>query len=132
MVMWHRKSPECRRSFNRLIIIREVEAVEESNIGYTKAADMWSLGVLTACMLTGSTLIPRNELHELSQVEIAGRYLGVDDTSARLDWLTMPPRALRFIRRLLIIEPEERMTADEAIDDSWFTKPLGEARALNE
>src|SRR3954469_24287537 len=76
--------------------------------------------------------IPRNELHELSQVEIAGRYLGVDDTSARLDWLTIPPRALRFIRRLLIIEPEERMTADEAIDDSWFTKPLGEARALNE
>lgn len=115
-----------------LIFYREVEAVEDSNTGYTRAADMWSLGCLTACMLTGDTIIPRQELPDLSYTEIAERYLGVDDSFARMEWLQIPPRALRFIRRLLIIDPEERMTADEAASDSWYTKPPREAQALNE
>lgn len=42
----------------------------------------------------------------------------------------MPPRALQFIRRLLILQPEERMTAAEAVDHSWYTKPASEAQAL--
>lgn len=113
-----------------LILIREVESVENSDTGYTRAVDMWSLGVLTACMFTGDTIIPRHELPELSCEEIAARYEGLDDSPAAFGWLHIPPRARRFIRRLIIVNPEERMAADEALNDSWFTKPAGEAVAL--
>jgi len=83
-------------------------------------------------MFTGDTIIPRQEFTDLSQVDIAARYLGVDDSYARECWSQIPPRALRFIRGLIYINPEERMTADDALSHSWFTKPIREADALNE
>jgi serine/threonine protein kinase len=99
-------------------------------LGYTKAADLWSLGILTASLLTGDLMIPREDLSSLSQVEIADRFLRVDDSFTRRQWTEMPPRALRFLRRLLVVDPEDRMTAAEAVHHSWYTKPASEAEAL--
>ena len=120
-------------------------------MGYTKAADLWSLGVLTASLLTGALNIPHEELSQLSQskfdmggifqwrlmhgtttAEIADRFLGIDDSYARHQWIQMPPRALRFVRKLLVMDPEDRMTAAEALEHSWYTKPTREAQALDE
>lgn len=47
-------------------------------------------------------------------------------------WAQVPPRALRFIRKLLAADPEERMTAAQALKHSWYTKPAREAQALDE
>ena len=44
----------------------------------------------------------------------------------------MAPRALRFVRKLLVKDPERRMTAAEALEHSWYTKPAREAQALDE
>ena len=44
----------------------------------------------------------------------------------------MPSRALRFIRRLLARDPQRRMTATEALEHVWYTKPAREAQALDE
>lgn len=107
-----------------------MENVERTSLGYTMAADLWSLGVMTACLLTGDTMIPRKELSQLSQVEIAARFLEIKDSYTRHHWSNMPPRALKFIRRLLVVDPEERMTAAEALNHSWYTKPVTEAEAL--
>jgi serine/threonine protein kinase len=93
---------------------------------------MWSLGVLTACLFTGDTMIPHEDLVELSQVEIAGRFLGMNDEYARGQWLDIPKRALKFIQRLLVIDPERRMSIDEALDHSWYTRPRSESEALND
>jgi serine/threonine protein kinase len=118
---------------NRLLTgASEVEAVEETNVGYSKAADLWSLGVLTACLFTGNIIIPRDELAGLSQAEIATQFLDADDRHVRAQWQQIPPRALRFIRRLLIVDPDERMTINEALDHSWYSKPPREAKALKE
>lgn len=99
-------------------------------MGYKKAVDLWSLGILTASLFTGNVLIPRQELAELSQVEIAARFLGTDGQYVREQWEEIPPRALRFIRRLLVVDPEKRMTVDEALEHSWYSKPPREAEAL--
>ena len=48
---------------------REVDNVERTSLGYTKAADLWSLGVLTASLLTGTLDIPHADLQQLSQGE---------------------------------------------------------------
>lgn len=113
-------------------MIREVEANEHRKEGYTLAADLWSLGVLTACILTGNSLIPHRELSQLSQVDIASRFLEIDDSRTRDQWISMGPRAQRFLRRLLTTDPANRMTVTEALNHSWFKKPHSEGILLEE
>jgi serine/threonine protein kinase len=121
-------------NFMKRMLIRgsEVGNFKESPLGYTKAADLYSLGVLAASLLTGDLMIPREELAILSQVEIADRLIGIEDDWARRQWKDMPPRALNFVRKLLKIDSEQRMTAAEAVEHSWFTRPASEAAALAE
>ncbi|TVY62725.1 Meiosis-specific serine/threonine-protein kinase mek1 [Lachnellula suecica] len=110
----------------------EVESEELRKKGYTSAADLWSLGVLTACILTGTSIIPKKELSQLSQLEIADRFLGVSDSYARAKWVSMAPRAQRFLRKLLTADAAKRMTATEALDHPWLKKPLSEGKLLEE
>jgi serine/threonine protein kinase len=107
-----------------------VESDEHRKDGYTLAADLWSLGVLTACVLTGNSLIPHKELSQLSQIEIANRFLGFADNYTRNQWVNMAPRAQRFLRKLLTTDPANRMTATEALNHSWFMKPHSEGTLL--
>ena len=88
--------------------------------------------MLTACLLTGQPLVPRDQVTQASQLEMAARFLGTDDSQVRNDWEGIPPRALRFLRRLLVIDPEKRMTASEALSHSWYTEPATEAVLLEE
>jgi serine/threonine protein kinase len=68
---------------------------------------------------------------QLSQAQIVERLFRVDpDTSAR--WQELPPRALNFLHQLLELNPDKRLTATEALDHSWFKKPLAEAALLEE
>lgn len=53
--------------------LREVETVDSTSLGYTKAADMWSLGVMTASLLTGTLTMPHEELSRLTQELSQGR-----------------------------------------------------------
>lgn len=109
---------------------REVD-VEDLRLGYTTAVDLWSLGVLTVFMLTGYVVVPREGLSQYSQQEFSDRFLTLDD-NAREPWLHLRPRALKFLRGLLIMDPDRRMTATQALSHSWFTKPRTEAEALKD
>lgn len=112
-----------------LTFCREVEQTSTDKGGYTQAADLWSLGVLTATLLTGSSVVPREEMTQLSQIQIVERFLG---TGTLDHWQDIPPRALKFLHGLLELNPEKRLTATEALDHSWFKKPLSEAALLEE
>ncbi|CZR59166.1 related to myosin light chain kinase 2 [Phialocephala subalpina] len=113
-------------------IAPEVDSVDVVKGGYTTAADLWSLGVLTACLLTGYSIIPREEFTQISQNEIADRFLGAHDDFTRERWQSMSGRASHFLRNLLAMDPEKRMTADQALAHSWFTKPPTEAALIEE
>jgi len=113
-----------------LIDTSEVDCANRKK-GYTKAADMWSLGVLTAALLTGSSVVPREELMQLSQVQIVDRLFGgISEISSH--WQDIPSRALNFLRGLLLLDPDKRLTATSALNHSWFKKPLSEAALLEE
>lgn len=105
---------------------------DSTGVGYTMAVDLWSLGVLTACLLTGSAYIPKEELSQLSQMQIADRFLGVNEHRHRLQWIDMSGKALSFLRRLLILDPARRMTASQALEHAWYKKPIEEAHLLEE
>jgi serine/threonine protein kinase len=108
-----------------------VELVDEKG-EYTSAVDMWSFGILTACLLTGQPLFPRGQVTQVSQVEVAARILGTDDSQVKERWQQLSPRAEKFLCRLLVVKPEDRLTADQALNHSWYTKPPTEAALLEQ
>ncbi|KAB8349461.1 hypothetical protein FH972_023488 [Carpinus fangiana] len=94
--------------------------------GYTKAVDLWSVGVITQCLLSGS--LPFEGLEE-TQTEIERTKMwqkaikcnsrGLDDRLSTGE--TIGERPKDFIRGLIILDGHQRMSADAALAHSWFT-----------
>ncbi|CAL1534745.1 unnamed protein product [Lymnaea stagnalis] len=84
--------------------------------GYSgKCADLWSLGVMIYTMLVG-----RYPFHDREPIALFGKIrrgaYKIPDT--------VPARAKCLVRNLLRREPSERLSAAEALDHPWFTRPL--------
>ncbi|KFZ14433.1 hypothetical protein V501_03251 [Pseudogymnoascus sp. VKM F-4519 (FW-2642)] len=92
---------------------------------YTKAVDMWSLGIVTFCLLTGESLASYLEMKHISQEDITAR---LDRLFPNLESIT--DHAKDFLTKLLMLDPAHRMTADDAIAHSWFTTPSEMSREL--
>ncbi|KAK2628474.1 hypothetical protein QTJ16_001577 [Diplocarpon rosae] len=106
----------------------EVGRAEHTNQRYTAAADMWSLGVLTARLLIGDTIPSEDELCNSTQLDLVEWFLSI----VRDKHSDLKPRASRFMQRLFVLDPSHRMTAPEALKHSWFKKPPSEAAAIEE
>lgn len=105
------------------------EINNRSGRAYTAAVDMWSFGILTLMILTADTVLPPEEVWHRSQAEVAERLLSKHHSNAAM-WLDVPPRPRRFIESLLVPDPRKRMTAEQALNHSWYKKPLTEADAM--
>ena len=84
-------------------------------VGYTKAADLWSLGCVTAVLLTGSPAFDGQSDHiaqELVELKTYLKELEVDE------WAT------DFVLNLLVRDVNKRLTAKEALCHFWFTNPV--------
>ncbi|KAG9232457.1 kinase-like domain-containing protein [Amylocarpus encephaloides] len=109
----------------------EVETAAETMKGYTMAADLWSLGVLTACLLTGDKELPACQftMGEMTQEGLSDLLYG---ESASEMWQDMSPTAKRFLCKLLVIDSNQRMSAKEARNHAWFKRPRSEAALLED
>lgn len=76
-------------------------------------------------------MVPREKLTQLSQVQVLDRLFG-RDSDTLTHWQDVPPRALNFLHGLLVLNPDKRLTATQALNHSWFKKPLSEAALLEE
>ncbi|PGH18269.1 CAMK protein kinase [Helicocarpus griseus UAMH5409] len=90
--------------------------------GYTKAVDMWSLGCLTAVLLTGGSPFADPETGKYS--EKMALNCDLSSLEKERDWKRVGKRAKDFVRKLLVLDEEKRMTAQEAICHEWFTNPI--------
>lgn len=122
------KKPPYTKSSHSEVIGRLRKDKEK---GYTKAVDLWSLGVVTLCLLTGDSLVLPHELSQLSNASIAHK---VNEASANMSatqqWKDIGAYARDFVKRLVVFDAADRMTAHEAIQHAWFCKPRGVGEEL--
>lgn len=98
-----------------------------SDGGYTKSVDMWSIGTITAALLTGELLFngaAYPEYHDnpgLVVMTLAARCdLSMLDDEYHPCWKEVPILPKDFIKRLLILDEGARLTACDALKHVWF------------
>ncbi|KAF9580360.1 hypothetical protein BGW38_003031 [Lunasporangiospora selenospora] len=87
--------------------------------GHGKPVDMWAIGVITYFLLCGYTPFDHeNAIDELNAVLKAEYSFEPED-----HWVGISDTAKSFIRALLTVDPNSRMTATEALQHPWLCPP---------
>ena len=94
---------------------------------FTKACDIWSLGVIMHVMLSGYVPIGGETLEEIS--ERIQRYSGPKFTSK--NWSNISEEAKDLLKRMLDTDHHTRITAAEALKHPWFNLKKGEEMNKN-
>lgn len=82
---------------------------------------MWSLGCLTVVLLTGGSPFTDPDTGQYSQK--MARNCDLSSLEQEEDWQRVGLRAKGFVRKLLVLDENVRMTADQAVSHKWFTNP---------
>nr|POE76193.1 meiosis-specific serine/threonine-protein kinase mek1 [Quercus suber] len=94
----------------------------EPKKGYSKAIDIWSIGCLTAILLTGETLFggsKRESNNPANDVSSYSAQLATLDTGRQWDAVGCASKS--FIKGCLILDEDRRLTAKQALQHAWFT-----------
>jgi len=83
--------------------------------GYDKEVDLWSIGVIAYILLCGFPPFYNDNIAELFEQIMKAEYDFPHEY-----WHTISAEAKDFVRKLLVVDPKERMTADEALKHPWL------------
>jgi serine/threonine protein kinase len=112
--------------FSKLNVGHHTTLVRASNIApevirrkpYGKPVDLWSIGVITFLLLSGDMpfrAADDGDTLTLFDLIAHGRYAYLDE-----NWDQCSKESIRFIDKLLVVHPDERMTADDALNNEWL------------
>ncbi|TPX44773.1 hypothetical protein SeMB42_g01997 [Synchytrium endobioticum] len=90
--------------------------------GYSKEIDLWSLGVITYILLSGYPPFYDQNNVELFKQIMTGKY-----EFDRPWWDNVSESAKDFIRHLLVLEPRQRYTAQDALAHPFIVNNCGTA-----
>jgi serine/threonine protein kinase len=95
--------------------------------GYSSAIDLWSVGCVSALMLTGSLAFNhRDGDQDIGQIN--SRSVSAYDLTqidqGKHSWQGVPDRARKFVRSLLALQEDKRSTAKQALKHPWFTNDI--------
>jgi len=86
------------------------------NALYDTQADMWSLGVITYILLGGYPPFMEQKQRDLFRKIRKGEYQFHEEY-----WGPVSKDAKNLIRELLTVDPNKRLTADQALKNKWIT-----------
>jgi serine/threonine protein kinase len=84
------------------------------NKPYSKMCDLWSVGVITFILLTGGFPFYDSDPHMLMK-----KILGLKYTYGRYESM-ISSEGRDFINKLLVVDPANRMTIEEAFQHPWM------------
>ena len=91
------------------------EVLDLRSKGYDERADMWSCGVVTYILLGGYAPF-EGPIEELAKTILSGNYEFHDEY-----WSSISHGAKNLVSSLLQVNPERRITAEEALQNEWMT-----------
>ncbi|XP_078508978.1 phosphorylase b kinase gamma catalytic chain, liver/testis isoform [Lissotriton helveticus] len=90
-------------------------SMDETHLGYSKEVDLWACGVIMYTLLAGSPPFWHRKQMLMLRMIMEGRYqFGSPEWDDRSDTVK------DLISRLLVVDPDERLTADQALQHSFF------------
>jgi serine/threonine protein kinase len=106
--------PNCLRTLCGTAQYVAPEVLDLESEGYDSRADMWSVGVVIYILLGGYAPF-EGPVHELARVITKGDYEFHDKY-----WCDISDDATNMISNLLQIDPERRLSAEEALQCPWM------------
>jgi serine/threonine protein kinase len=97
------------------------------NKGYSSAIDLWSVGCVSALMLTGSLAFNhRDGDQDIGQIN--SRSVSAYDLTqidqGKHSWEGVPKKVRQFVMSLLELQEDKRSTAKKALEHDWFTNDI--------
>ena len=83
--------------------------------GYDQQSDMWSVGCIVYLLLSGNLPFMGRSQKELFRKIVAGKY-DFDDE----EWGNVSEQAKDLVSKLLVLDPNKRITAAEAVRHEWL------------
>jgi len=96
--------------------------------GHGKPVDMWSIGVLTYFLLCGYTPFDGQRMDEEVKNILAGNY----KFEPVQYWFAVSATARDFISKLLVVNPNLRMTAKQALQHPWLQQTQLTPRSIDQ
>jgi len=93
---------------------------------YDKSVDMWGIGIITYILLAGYPPFFAD-----SDTALFEKIMNADYDFDDECWDDVSDPAKDFIRHLLVKDPEERFTAEQALQHHWITNKTPVDKALN-
>ena len=85
-----------------------------------RRCDLWSTGVILFMLLSGETPFPgKTEADILAKVKV-GDFKFEDKT-----WTDISDEAMDLVTLLLQVDPEKRISAEEALHHRWYVRGRG-------
>eukprot|EP00977_Amphora_coffeiformis_P018872 scaffold6764_cov169-Amphora_coffeaeformis.AAC.10 len=86
---------------------------------YTVQADLWSIGVIAYMLLSSQMPFYGRKRRQIVESIMEGRF----DFKGRR-WKRLSAQSKEFVKSLLVVDPEERMDADEALGAVWLNRRM--------
>eukprot|EP01118_Nematostelium_gracile_P002192 TRINITY_DN1241_c0_g1_i1.p1 TRINITY_DN1241_c0_g1~~TRINITY_DN1241_c0_g1_i1.p1 ORF type:complete len:497 (+),score=186.11 TRINITY_DN1241_c0_g1_i1:111-1493(+) len=87
---------------------------------YDMAVDIWSIGVISYVLLCGFPPFYGDSQKELFENIMSGTYDFPDP-----EWTDVSDQAKNFIKKILVVDPEKRYNAEQALNDEWIKENTG-------
>jgi serine/threonine protein kinase len=82
---------------------------------YDYQSDMWSVGCIIFLLLCGNLPFMGRSQKELFKKIVSGKFVFDDD-----DWCDVSDEAKDLVTQLLVLDPDQRMTSQQALKHKWM------------